>query len=55
MENHHGGKEHVAAHREEFAVGDVDDVEHPEDQGDAHREERVEPAQHDPLDQELEK
>src|SRR6266436_3085517 len=53
MEKHHGGEEHVAPHREELAVGDVDHVQHAEDQGDPHRKERVEPTEHDALNQKL--
>ena len=44
----------IAADGEELSVGDVDDVEHAEDQAEPDREERVEPAEDHALDEELE-
>ncbi len=54
VQEHDRREGQIAADREELPVGDVDDVEDAEDQAEAHREERVEPAQDEPLDQELE-
>jgi hypothetical protein len=54
MQQHDGHEGHVAADGEELAVGDIDDVEHAEDQAEPDGEERVEPAQDHALDQELE-
>ena len=54
MQEDHRPEGEVAADGEELAVGDVDDVEHAEDQAEPHGEQRVEPAQHHALDQEFE-
>jgi len=54
MQEHDRREGQVAADREELPVGHVDDVEHAEDQAEPDREQRVEPAQDQALDQELE-
>ncbi len=54
MQEHDRGEGQVAADREELPVRHVDDVEHAEDQAEPDREQRVEPAQDQALDQELE-
>jgi hypothetical protein len=54
MQEHDGRKGEIAPDGEELSVGDVDDVEHAEDQREPDGKERVEPSQDHALDEELE-
>src|SRR5712691_9288986 len=53
MEQREGPEGEVHAQHEELAVREVDDAHHAEDEGEPHRDERVDPAQEDGGDEEL--